>query len=37
MLGAFGSSGMLCDEHVLEAVKADGDGLSLAADRIGLA
>jgi hypothetical protein len=27
---------MLCDEYVLETVKAEGDGLNLTAERIGL-
>jgi hypothetical protein len=34
-LGAFGSRRVLDDELVLEAVKAEGEGLNLAADRIG--
>jgi hypothetical protein len=33
-MGAFGSSGLSCDEHVLETVKAEGDGLNLAAKRL---
>ena len=27
-LGAFGSSGVLCDQYVLETVKAEDDGLN---------
>jgi hypothetical protein len=34
-MGVFGSSGVSCDEHVLETVKAEGDGLDVAVQRIG--
>ena len=35
-MGAFGQGSALCDQYVLETVKPEGEGLSVAVRRIGL-